>query len=88
MFKSENIVGTPAALDKLAELGLDYAEFLDRHFSGDWGDVDPDDAAQNDAAAVTKGMVLSAYPLFDGTELWIITDNGHQTTTVMMPEDY
>ena len=39
-FSLGHIVGTPGALAALADAGKSPAEFLRRHISGDWGDVD------------------------------------------------
>jgi hypothetical protein len=73
---------------------------LNRHSSGDWGDLDPDDrAANNYALRHRDGRVLSNYPipaeLIDETindhAVWIITDDlddWEAPTTVLWPSDY
>jgi hypothetical protein len=33
------VVATPAALELLEEHGADHGELLDRHQSGNWGDL-------------------------------------------------
>lgn len=62
--------------------------YLARHFHGDWGDIGEDDQAQNDASIKTKDMILSAYTTESGTKIWIITDPGHEVTTILLPEEY
>lgn len=64
---------------------------LTRHASGDWGDLNENDKTNNDTAARTGGQILSAYDTLVGDSrlrLWIITDAGHQTTTVLLPREY
>jgi hypothetical protein len=69
------------------------------HAAGDWGDLDPEDRAANDAAARNgEGRLLSAYriPAFlSGPDhddmVWIITDDLEDpdtATTLLMPSDY
>jgi hypothetical protein len=60
--------------------------------SGDWGDVDAEDAAANDAALDDGGRLLSAYVIGED-RLWIITDGVNDwgerlSTTILLPEDY
>jgi len=33
-------------------------------------------------------MVLSAYESATGMKFWVITDPGHEVTTILLPEDY
>lgn len=68
---------------------------LGRHKAGDWGDLDSQDAAANDHAAILGERVLSAYALPDDlaarvsqTKLWIITEANRASTTVLWPEEY
>lgn len=61
---------------------------LDRHLSGDCGDMDEDDILAN-LRAVTHGgeRVFSAYDTALG-RLWIITEADRSATTVLLPEEY
>ena len=74
---------------------------LARHIAGDWGTLDdPHDSQANDEAVATKDRILSIYPLPEPrqvttnygpqevTALWIITDPGWDTTTVLWPAEY
>lgn len=72
---------------------------IHRHATGDWGDLDPEDWAMNDAVMEDPehdGRLLSSYkntPFRDGStgKLWVITDAPQTTeaiTTVLLPEDY
>jgi hypothetical protein len=63
------------------------AALLEQHRRGDWGDLDPDDVASNDHAALHGGRLLSAYQCH-GTRVWVITEADRSVTTVLLPEDY
>ena len=59
-----------------------------RHSRGDWGDLCAEDAKMNEERVHQKGMIMSAYQSAKGEKFWIITDPGHEVTTVLLPEDY
>lgn len=60
-----------------------------RHHHGDWGDICADDWRLNQEALEAKGMILSSYhQTKTGEEIWIITDPGHLTTTILFPAEY
>jgi hypothetical protein len=67
---------------------------LDRHTSGDWGDLDAEDKTANDEAARTgDGRILSSYDTPDYGKIWIITndirgDGDGPVTTVLFHDDY
>lgn len=71
-------------------------DVVHRHASGDYGTVDEDDWRANDADARSGGRVMSAYevpcPGCDASphdrRIWVITDPGHRTTTVLLPGEY
>lgn len=63
------------------------ADLLERHRTGDWGNLDAEDAAANDAAVKHGGRLLSSYKV--GEEVvWIITESDRSVTTLLLPEDY
>ena len=66
----------------------DVIAALRRHAFGDWGTVCAEDWKTNDQRARDQGMVLSAYESANGTKFWVITDPGHEVTTLLLPEDY
>ena len=61
---------------------------LTRHGRCDWGDVCEEDKQFNERGVVNHGMILSAYQSANGVNYWVITDPGHEVTTVLLPEDY
>ena len=92
-FHPGQIVATPGALEALQNAGETPHEFLVRHLSGDWGDLDQEDCQLNDAALVDGSRLLSAYVTRKNERLWIITeaadDEGRRlATTILKPEDY
>ena len=61
---------------------------LTRHGRCDWGDVCEEDKQFNERGVVNQGMILSAYPSAKGVTFWVITDPGHEVTTLLLPDDY
>ena len=91
-FHPGQIVATPGALDAIREAGQTPHEFLVRHLSGDWGDLDQEDRQLNDAALV-DGSSVECYVTRKNERLWIITeaadDEGLRVaTTILKPEEY
>jgi len=73
--------GSVAFLQRMREL-------LARHVTGDWGDVDADDAAENDLSVVQEYRILSSYKAPGDETIWIITEADRSTTTFLLPEEY
>lgn len=61
---------------------------LERHASGDWGDLYPEDLAANERALTNGGRLFSAYHTKDGTKFYVITEADRSGSTVLLPEDY
>ena len=66
----------------------DVSTALLRHSGGDWGDVCAEDKQINDRGVVNQGMILSSYQSVKGVKFWVITDPGHEISTVLLPDDY
>lgn len=79
-------VATPAALGILSQ--ADMVAALQRHASGDWGDVDAHDRAVNDDAVIQRERLVSAYQSERGISFWVITEADRSVTTVLLPDDY
>lgn len=60
---------------------------LDRHHSGDWGDMDAEDCATNESALKHGSRLMSEYKIED-KRVWIITEADRSVTTVLFPEEY
>lgn len=80
------VVLTRNAANQLTIEGVQKA--LQRHASGDWGDLDIDDWQANEEALELGFRLLSVYRDISGTPFWIITEADRSVTTVLLPEDY
>jgi hypothetical protein len=65
----------------------ELTKILHRHGSGDWGDIDKEDADQNEFAMNNSERILSSYELF-GEKVWVITEWDRSATTVLLPNEY
>jgi hypothetical protein len=79
-------VVTRNALDVLEP--EDVRQALQRHTTGDWGDVCAADKAENELSLREGFRLLSAYKDRHGTAFWIITEANREVSTVLLPEDY
>jgi hypothetical protein len=79
---------TPGALVALVEAQEDPKDFVSRHIQADWGDVGPDDWAENEYALWHGERLFSIYHTKHGRKLWIITEANRYATTILLPEDY
>jgi len=88
LFPLGQIVATPGALALLERHRISPTLLLLRHSRGDWGDLDPEDAAANHAAVGGHDRILSCY-LIDGDErVRIITEWDRSVTTLLLPSEY
>lgn len=87
----------PGAADALAaEYGDDVVAssreahgLLLRHQSGDWGEVDAEDKANNNASIGRRLRILSAYTLpKTSVRVWVITEADRSATTLLLPDEY
>lgn len=81
------IVLTTGAAKFIKDNMINIQTYITRHINGDWGNLEEEDKAVNRQSLENKGMVMSFYT-FDKGKLWIITDIGWQTTTILLPEEY
>jgi hypothetical protein len=83
---------TPGISTLVEQHDLPVAEYLCRHQSGDWGDLDHEDKQANDQALEEGTRIFSAYhfqPSADlRIELWVITEADRSSTTILLPEEY
>ena len=86
LFRLGRIVATPNALGKLTQ--SDILTALQRHQTGDWGDVDEEDRQANDRALHEGTRLFSVYHSATGIKFWVITEADRSATTFLMPEDY
>ena len=92
-FRPGQVVATPGALDALAASGQTFDFFLEKHLSGDWGEVDAEDQKANDQALLDGGRLLSSYRTLRGITIWVLTeaegDGGLRASTCLTtPGEY
>jgi hypothetical protein len=92
-FSLGRLVATPGALEALRDAGQEAGEFLARHVTGDWGDLDQEDCQTNDASLINGSRLLSAYVTKKGEKIWVITEATNQfglryLTTLLLPSEY
>lgn len=87
-FPLGQIVATPGALAALEASGDSLFDYLARHQSGDWGDLDADDRYENEYALAHGLRILSAYRLSDGVRIWVITEADRSSTCILLPDEY
>lgn len=67
----------------------ELTDCLERHISGDWGNLCEEDKQANDDAVKNGDRILSAYEVGeDKTNIWIITEWDRSYTTILLPEEY
>jgi hypothetical protein len=74
-FNPGQAVATPGALAALEA-------------SGDWGEVDAEDARENELSLKHSWRLLSAYTLKNGTKIWVITEVDGSSTCVLLAKEY
>ena len=87
-FPLGQLVATPGALEALKEAEVSFLPYIRRHLEGDWGDICPEDAAENELSLKEGFRLLSAYTLLSGDRIWIITEADRSATTILLPEEY
>jgi hypothetical protein len=88
LFDLGRVVATPGALRALEEARESPFTFLERHVSGDWGDLVEEDRQENELALKSGFRLFSAYRLGDETKIWIITEHDRSATTLLLPSEY
>ncbi|MGV8127395.1 MAG: hypothetical protein ACP5PV_09330 [Methanothrix sp.] len=87
-FPLGQLVATPGALEAMKEAEVGFLPYIRRHLEGDWGDISPEDAAENELSLEQGFRLLSAYMLPGGRKIWIITEADRSATTILLPEEY
>ncbi len=88
LFSPGQVVATPGAIAAMEANQCLPLDLLQRHLTGDYGVLDPEDVQANREALVHGLRLLSNYPLADGQRIWIITEAERSVTTFLLPEDY
>lgn len=84
IFSPGQLVATPGALEAFRQSGDSPLEFLMRHLSGDWGELDAEDRQENEYSLEHGFRLVSAYRLKDDTKIWVITEADRSATTILL----
>ena len=92
-FTFKALLATPGASGAFDRNQQTPHEFLERHLSGDWGELCDEDRQLNEEALIDGARLMSAYRLKDNTRIWCITEatgeNGQrEATTFLLPDEY
>ena len=63
-------------------------ELLERHTSGDWGEVSEANARENDFSVREGFRVFSVYTTRSGHKVWVITHADRESTIILSAEEY
>lgn len=88
LFPLGQVVATPGALNALATAEVPAIRYLQRHVTGDWGDLCTEDVAENRRSVQHGFRILSSYRLPTDVRLWVITEADRSVTTLLLPEEY
>ena len=88
LFDLGRVVATPGGLKAIVDGGHNPADFLERHQSGDWGEVCRADAQANNRALKDGARILSTYWTRKDVRLWVITEADRSSTCILLPEEY
>ena len=78
--------GVYARIQQDAEFERQVLAAYRRYLDGDWGEVDEDDAKENERSLKHGFRLLGAYTIND-TKIWIITEADRSQTTFVFPEE-
>lgn len=86
-FNPGRCFATPAAIAICEQYQIVPFSLVGRHIMGDHGQVEQDSLDDNIVAGYDGERVMSAYR-FGADTIWVITDPGHETTTLLTPDEY
>ena len=67
---------------------IELMSALQRHTKGDWGELDPEDWAENELSLKEGFRLLSAYRSSQGVKFWILTKADRTATTIFLSNEY
>lgn len=87
LFPLGEVYLTIGAQDALKESNQVAVEFLQRHQSGDYGDVCEDDRRENELSVKEGFRVLSSYKTSKDIKLWLITEADRSSSYLLLPSE-
>ena len=83
-----DVVATPQSICVLSQRGMSVQSLLQRHATGDWGDLCTEDTQANNDALQYGDRLLSSYVLTESCKVWVITEWDRSVTTILLPSEY
>ncbi|QDV56234.1 hypothetical protein [Rosistilla oblonga] len=87
LFNLGAVVGTPASLAFLEKHNITPIQLLQRHVTGDFGDLCEEDCQLNHEAIKNGERILSAFEI-GGDKLYLITEADRSSTCCLMANEY
>jgi hypothetical protein len=79
----------PARLARWAVKASAPNALLQRHVTGDWGELSEEDRRENELSIKEGLRIFSAHKLpRTGAKLWIITEADRSVTAILLPDEY
>ena len=88
LFPLGEIYLTIGAKEALEESNQLPNVFLQRHQTGDWGDVCKADRKENDLSLKEGFRILSSYKTSKDVKIWVITEADRKSSCLLLPEEY
>ena len=88
LFNLGDVVATPQSISVLNDHGVSVQSLLQRHASGDWGDLCAEDTQANNDALQYGDRLLSSYVISESCKVWVITEWDRSVTTILLPSEY
>jgi len=85
-FRLGHIVTASQALSQLSQEEILLG--IQRHQSGDWGDLYAHERNANDLAVVQGKRIWSVYHTSKGVKFYVITEGDRSATSVLLPDEY
>ncbi len=82
------LAATVGALDACVAALTTPPALVARHWTGDWGEISPEDHGLNEDAIRDGARIFSVYHLQGGGRVWIITEADRHATTLLLPSEY
>jgi hypothetical protein len=87
LFEPPQVVMLPGAAEALQASGEDPILFLDRHITGDWGEIRHEEIAANTLALAMGGELVSRYRTTGGKTLCILTEADRSKTYLFLKDE-
>jgi hypothetical protein len=88
LFDTGFVVRTPGAFLALLEAEVTESNLIERHTTGDFGELSDADRESNwQALENGDGRVFSSYRVGD-EKVWVITEADRSSTTLLLPSEY